>query len=243
MKLFRKVREKSLSKKNLGGYVMYASGEILLVIVGILLGLSLNKCNEERKQMSTLEADFKLILLELESDTLEARFITNYHLRIQDTLQHIIDGTVTEEELKACDRCLTVLSSIQPFTIDTRGYNLLKKYSETSIAQEDTLLHKIMDFYATSIESQEIAFELLSNNLERNLIDWQDNHPWFDEVFGKNDWHNEEYFSYLMNDEILRNKIAYQGILNYQNYVPMLEFFIKNAKEISSNIKERLDKK
>ena len=243
MKLFRKVREKSLIKKNLGGYVMYASGEILLVIVGILLGLSLNKCNEERKQMSTLEADFKLILLELESDTLEARFITNYHLRIQDTLQHIIDGTVTEEELKACDRCLTVLSSIQPFTIDTRGYNLLKKYSETSIAQEDTLLHKIMDFYATSIESQEIAFELLSNNLERNLIDWQDNHPWFHEVFGKNDWYNEEYFSYLMNDEILRNKIAYQGILNYQNYVPMLEFFIKNAKEISSNIEERLDKK
>lgn len=243
MKLFRKVREQSFNERNPRGYLLYASGEILLVIIGILLGLSLNKCNEERKQMSTLEADLKLILQELESDTLEARNIVNYHMAIRDTLQNIIDGKVTKEELQACDRCLTVLSSVQPFTIDTRGYNLLKKYSESSIAQEDTLLNKIMDFYAGSIESQEIAFELLSNNLERNLIDWQDNYPWFHQVFGKNDWHNEDFFTYLMEDEILRNKITYQGILNYQNYVPMLDFFIENAKEISSNIKERLDKK
>ncbi|MEL6255554.1 MAG: hypothetical protein AAFR87_26355, partial [Bacteroidota bacterium] len=154
MKLFRKVREDSIRKKKAGGYLLYASGEILLVIIGILLGLSLNKCNEERKQKNTLTSDLNLILTELESDTLEAHYIIDYHLSIKDPLQKIIDGTITREELASCDKCLTVLSSTQPFTIDTRGYNLLQKYSESSIVQEDTLLNKIMDFYAGSIESQ-----------------------------------------------------------------------------------------
>lgn len=243
MKLFRKVRKDTFRKKNIGGYFLYASGEITLVIIGILLGLSLNKCNEERKQENTLESDLSLILTELESDTIEARKIINYHLAIKDTLQKIIDGTVSKEELAGCDRCLTVLSSIQPFAMDTRGYNLLRKYSESSVVQEDTLLNKIMDFYAGNIESQKIAFDLLSNNLERNLIDWQDNYPWFHEVFGKNDWHNEAYFAYLMEDEILKNKMTYQSILNYQNYVPLLEFFIKNAKELGKEINTRLEDK
>ena len=243
MKLFRKVREQSFKKKNAGGYLLYASGEILLVIIGILLGLSLNKCNEERKQRDTLKNDFQLIFQELASDTTEARFIINHHLNIKHDIQKIIDGTITREELRACDNCLTVLSSIQPFTLDTRGYNLLKKYSESSVGQEDTLVNSIMNFYAETIETQKITFELLSNNLERNLIDWQENQPWFYEVFGKKDWHNEAYFNYLMEDEFLRNKITYQGILNYENYVPMLEYFILNAKEISENINDRLNKK
>ena len=241
MKLFRKVREQSLKKKNAGGYLLYASGEILLVIIGILLGLSLNKCNEERKQRDTLEGDLQLILQELASDTEEAQFIINLHLNMEKDLQKIVDGTITREDLKTCDNCLTVLSSIQPFTLDTRGYNLLKKYSESSVGQADTLVNSIMDFYATTIETHKITFELLSNNLERNLIDWQDNQAWFHQVFGKKDWHNDAYFTYLMEDEILRNKIAYQSLLNFENYVPMLEYFIENAKEISENIKERLD--
>ena len=45
---FRKIRQRLLSDRRLGKYLLYAAGEILLVMVGILLALEVNDWNEKR---------------------------------------------------------------------------------------------------------------------------------------------------------------------------------------------------
>lgn len=50
IRLFRKIRQNLLSESNYGQYILYASGEITLVIVGILLALQIDNWNENRKQ-------------------------------------------------------------------------------------------------------------------------------------------------------------------------------------------------
>ena len=47
--LFRKIRQKLLIENSLKKYVMYAFGEILLVMVGILLALQFSTWNQERE--------------------------------------------------------------------------------------------------------------------------------------------------------------------------------------------------
>jgi len=39
IRLFRKIRQQLLSENNYGMYILYASGEIILVMIGILLAL------------------------------------------------------------------------------------------------------------------------------------------------------------------------------------------------------------
>ena len=50
LKFFRKVRRKLLDEGNLKRYSIYAIGEILLVVIGILLALQINNWNEDRKK-------------------------------------------------------------------------------------------------------------------------------------------------------------------------------------------------
>ena len=50
IRLFRKIRHKLLSEDSYFTYVLYASGEILLVIIGILIALQLDNWNDHRKQ-------------------------------------------------------------------------------------------------------------------------------------------------------------------------------------------------
>ena len=50
IKFFRKIRQKLLSENKVSKYLLYAIGEIVLVVVGILIALSINNWNEERKQ-------------------------------------------------------------------------------------------------------------------------------------------------------------------------------------------------
>ena len=72
IKFFRKIRQKLLSENKFSKYLIYAIGEIILVVIGILIALSINNSNEQskaRKQeinyLKKLQAD---ILLELKNN-------------------------------------------------------------------------------------------------------------------------------------------------------------------------------
>lgn len=49
IKFFKKIRQNLLLERKTGKYLKYAIGEIVLVVIGILLALSINNWNENRK--------------------------------------------------------------------------------------------------------------------------------------------------------------------------------------------------
>ena len=50
IKFFRKIRYDLMEKNKTGKYLKYAIGEIVLVVIGILIALSINNWNENRKE-------------------------------------------------------------------------------------------------------------------------------------------------------------------------------------------------
>ena len=49
IKFFRHIRQNLLMENKTGKYFKYAIGEIVLVVIGILIALSINNWNESRK--------------------------------------------------------------------------------------------------------------------------------------------------------------------------------------------------
>ena len=49
IKFFRKIRQKLLSENKFSKYLIYAIGEIILVVIGILIALQVNNWNENKK--------------------------------------------------------------------------------------------------------------------------------------------------------------------------------------------------
>lgn len=65
---FRKIRQKLLSEGRLNKYVLYAIGEILLVVIGILIALQINNYNEDRKEQKLADTYLENLKLDLEAD-------------------------------------------------------------------------------------------------------------------------------------------------------------------------------
>ena len=49
IKFFRKIRQQLLAENRFGRYVIYAFGEIVLVVIGILIALQINTWNESKE--------------------------------------------------------------------------------------------------------------------------------------------------------------------------------------------------
>ncbi len=67
-KFFRKIRQKLLSENKFSKYLLYAIGEIVLVVIGILLALQVNNWNINRIETNQTKAILNSMILDLESD-------------------------------------------------------------------------------------------------------------------------------------------------------------------------------
>jgi len=70
LKFFRKIRRKLINESNLKRYLIYAIGEILLVMIGILLALQVNNLNEEKKSRIQANLYKEKIIADLVADTI-----------------------------------------------------------------------------------------------------------------------------------------------------------------------------
>lgn len=70
IKFFRNIRKKLIEQSKTTNYIKYAFGEIILVVIGILIALSINTWNEQRKEKAIVANVLKNIRYDLVSDTL-----------------------------------------------------------------------------------------------------------------------------------------------------------------------------
>jgi len=68
IKFFRKIRQRLVTENKFSKYFLYAIGEILLVVIGILIALQLNNLNEDRKIEVTRQGYYHQLLEDLNKD-------------------------------------------------------------------------------------------------------------------------------------------------------------------------------
>jgi hypothetical protein len=85
IKLFRKIRQNLLSVGKTGKYLKYAIGEIVLVVIGILIALSINNWNDENTNHKKEINYLKSLRNEMQSNLKE---LNNEEKRILDVIKH-----------------------------------------------------------------------------------------------------------------------------------------------------------
>ncbi len=90
---FRKIRKQLADDNKPLKYMRYAIGEIVLVVIGILIALSINNWNENQKARVTLNSKLKSLILALESDRHSLiKFEQSLMFKI-NSLQHLLKLT------------------------------------------------------------------------------------------------------------------------------------------------------
>ncbi|WP_228850963.1 DUF6090 family protein [Aegicerativicinus sediminis] len=166
--VFQRLRRRFLDNNRFSKYLLYAIGEILLVVIGILIALQVNNWNEGRKEKHLLNDHFLAIISNVKSDIqqLEKDAILRDSLRATNikARNQIKEGLFDIETLTNSSRFFFEFY----FTPNKSGYEALKnsgymgKITNTRI---DSLLH---GYYVglDNLREREISFNVFIENVE-----------------------------------------------------------------------------
>ncbi|NVK48260.1 MAG: hypothetical protein HWE09_00735 [Cyclobacteriaceae bacterium] len=132
---FRKIRQKLLQENRGTRYLIYALGEVLLVVIGILIALQVNNWNEDRK----LEKVSDQTLQSLEEEINEARSnlekIISFNERISELSNHFLSGELTMDSLEKDPTQIFLLTT---YASSTLNFSI----TEQELSSERTILRR-----------------------------------------------------------------------------------------------------
>ncbi len=91
LKFFRKIRQRLLKEGRLSTYLLYAIGEIFLVVIGILIALQINNWNEARKAAANEAYLLNEILLNLKEDKEQLAYILERRKETEVAVQNLLN--------------------------------------------------------------------------------------------------------------------------------------------------------
>ena len=90
IKFFRKIRQKLLTENKFSKYLLYAIGEIVLVVIGILIALSINNWNNDLVNQKTEKNITENLNLEFKQNKLTLNKSIDFHKSILKTTKDIM---------------------------------------------------------------------------------------------------------------------------------------------------------
>jgi len=169
LRFFRQIRQRVLTENKFSKYLLYAVGEILLVVIGILIALQIDNWNEERKMRIVEFQTLLEIQASLENNIriLDRTIVTEseYLSYNQMILDHINNRKPYTKEL---DKAFAVYF----WTITTNpvlgSYEFLKSKGFDLIS-DDSLRNNIRFIFENEFSILKNENEVWSNNLQQNI--------------------------------------------------------------------------
>jgi len=173
MKVFRKIRQSLLAKNKFSKYLIYAIGEIVLVIIGILIALQINNWNQARNNNEALKEYLVTIKSHTEEDLRQLDTITKYRKRLAGLCKkariRILDKT-EDKDLFLFMSCGGAFMDYY-FKPNTSGYDALKTSKYFGKINNTTLDSLLTNYYrlVDDIGQNESSYNDYANSQENYL--------------------------------------------------------------------------
>lgn len=178
--IFRKLRKNLLKENNFSSYFLYAIGEILLLIIGVLIALQINNWNEMRKLRKLEVSTITNLIEEIEFNNNTLKEVNEYDSIGIDRNKELIEilKTSNKKHDKSINKYFSTMLMGRTFisrksvyeNLKTNNFNVIKS---DSIRTRLSFVYDALYFYLDGnqnemkIKSKETMYRLVLKNFEK----------------------------------------------------------------------------
>ncbi|WP_052461228.1 DUF6090 family protein [Psychroserpens mesophilus] len=241
IKFFRKIRQNLLTENRTGKYFKYAIGEIVLVVIGILIALSINNHNNNRQQrkieqayLLSLQSEFKTNLEKINNCLTE-----NYNqVKAVENMLTLFDDNVrdTISEKETSNIIHSVFKGVTTYIPSKGVLTDIISSGNLNLIQDEKLRQKIASFESTLdfLKIQEVSILEIHKELQKQL---NENGSVRKVLINKG--FNFEHQS--ISDSVSNKKVF--GLIKFEN--TLLDFYLTinatNGQRFFGGIKEQIE--
>lgn len=223
----RKIRRSLIESGSARKYLLYAIGEIALVVIGILLALYINNGNIANQNEVKFEALFREVLDDLTIDINEANRVIEFDTEKDSLLTNVIDGKVTAKDYERGNGYLSLVIRYDNMAFSDNGYNNLTRDLDKIPEKYSEVLNKLNKLHLDYKNSINKTNGKLSDIVSETLKNWAKTKPWFSQFHMYKS--TEDAVKYFLADPLYKNNAAlFQTYLSH-NHLPMVKKFKHQA--------------
>ncbi len=239
LKIFRRIRQQLISENKFNKYILYAIGEVFLVLIGILLALAISDWNDARidkqAEIRTLIELKKGILIDLETITVKQTEV-NKSIADLNYLQSLIKNKNYQYN-KELDTLFGVVYGVRIFRPNSAFYEDLKSAGLKLIKNEAIRL-KIVQLFENNYKALNWINELEMSINDVNRTYYLNN--FYGLTFSK--YATPNNFKFIWTDSYYHNIIDYRLITLEKNHIVQYDKTLKAIKTLVTTIDNYLEK-
>ena len=237
-----------MEKNKTGKYLKYAIGEILLVVIGILIALQINNWNENRNKKNQLDNIYSIVVKNLKTDLINIDKAINFYEDLEIKLDEILTtkyptsflDSINETNFLDCVPCNSNISKFEPFYIQEKGVELLKKFDENKSIGINYLSQEVLQFHTLKGARINTFLDFVKTEAYNNLK-YLEQFPWYSDYIANK--YNPETVLFFAQNQNYKNKASTFKNIAVENYLSFLREYKKGASDIIDKIERRHEKK
>ena len=184
IKFFRKIRQKLLSENKFSKYLIYAIGEIVLVVVGILIALAINNWNEQKKNDEAESEYYCRILQDLELDKQKINeIIATYDNRIRVSKEILLELDSGKNDKNFLLNKFLIAFRGEAFVPRNVTFQDMVSSGNIRLIKDSEIKNSLIQFYSelenkvshlqqNSDENSKQAFSLINSSIEFGISEF-----------------------------------------------------------------------
>lgn len=238
--LLRNIRRKLLTNNKLGTYLLYAIGEIFLVVVGILIALQIGDWNEQKKTEAKIISLLREVRDDLATDIVRANEVLNYYQEADSIITLALDDKLTADDYKQYPKRLGLITtSAQHIKIHNNGYIKLMELSDNIQPRFQPIVDLLTEMYGPQKYLVDMSDERMNLLTDQNYDHFAQTKPWFHKI--RRGIIDDEMIDYYLNDLFYKNKLDSYQTYSVGNYSQRIYRFAGNAHDAYKFIHNELE--
>ncbi|GAB5526111.1 MAG: hypothetical protein Roseis2KO_39830 [Roseivirga sp.] len=229
IKIFRNMRQNLLGKNKFLQYVIYATGEIVLVIAGILIALAINNQSEINKKDEKISSILTQVRKELAIDIAKTNGLIEFYIQKDSLISLVLSNQLTEEDYRNRQNSalFQVTTTVSEFITVSNGYDNLMRNTDNMPARFEPLMEDLNSIYIDDKLLVERFNQNISAVTDKILADWSSKFEWYSKIITGTI--EDSMIDYFVNDPFYKNHVSSYYIIAMQNHLPTIKSYRVDA--------------
>ena len=240
IRFFRQIRFNLLNREQSFKYIIYALGEILLVVIGILIALQVNNWNQHRQDKIRSIDYHQRMINDLDQTVSFLKGVTRFSDEIKDSIDLAVEvlerGVMTASSKETLDFALGNFFRLSRNLPELSTYKEMENSGQLSLIYSTDLRKEIADYVVNWELVSTVAEDLNEKVNQTEFID-----PYV--KFGRESDFQEAYLEYdfnaLSRDRKVINTLSRYSF-HWKSKIRFMNILSKRAEELKAMIEQEL---